>query len=179
MPTPTRPTVRHSVLLPAALALVGALVGGSAAGRAPAGSPGVPSSAPGGAKGTLVTEVSRACWYVFQAKNGDYWFGSDGQGGYRWDAKTLVNYTTADGVSGNSIRGIQGDKAGNVWLSPTGGGIWQYDGESTTRYPVNDTQVFRIFKDTAGVMWLGTPTAGPYRFNGKAFEQFRPILNRK
>ncbi|MGE3173775.1 MAG: two-component regulator propeller domain-containing protein [Planctomycetota bacterium] len=324
--------------------------------------------------------MSRACWHVFQAKNGDRWFGSDGQGVYRWDGKTLIHYTTEDGLSGNRIRGIQGDQAGNVyfttfdgicrfdgrafhtlpvvagegagdgwrlhpedlwfhwftgmpsapqapdaapiegpyrfdgttlyhlrlpksdldtgatnrrwspyevydiyrdrrghvwigtgefgvcrydgrsfgwlyerhltiapnggsfgirsviedadgafwicntgfrfrvqpenrdgkivytreagidpqlsrgeeiyfqgaeadakgelWLSPYGGGIWHCDGKSLTNYPVKDegedTHVFRIFKDNAGVMWLGTPTAGPYRFDGEAFEPFRP-----
>lgn len=380
MRTPTRPTVRRLVLLSAALPLVGALLGAPAIGQAPAGSLGPSAAEPAAAMGTVVTEVSRACRYVFQAKNGDYWFGSDGQGVYRWDGKALVNYTTADGLSGNSIRGIQGDKAGNVyfttfggickfdgrvfstlpvaagegagdgwrlqpddlwfqwftgmptaahapgtaavegpyrfdgttlyhlrlpksdleadapnprwspyevysiyrdgrghvwigtgnfgvcrydgrsfgwlyeqhltttpgggsigirsviedkdgafwvsntkfrfrvrpepldgklvyareagidpqltggeevyfqgaeadaqgnlWLSPYGGGIWRYDGKSMRNYPVKDagkdTQVFRIFKDNAGLMWLGTPTAGPYRFNGEAFEPFRP-----
>ncbi|MBK8098465.1 MAG: hypothetical protein IPK26_15255 [Planctomycetes bacterium] len=50
-----------------------------------------------------------------------------------------------------------------------------------TNYPVKDrlgdgkdTQVYCIFKDNAGGMWLGTPTAGPFRFTGEAFEQFRP-----
>lgn len=380
MHTPTHPTVRRLVLLPAALGPFGALFGGPAAGQAPAGSSLAQAATAGEAKGTVVTAVSRACWFVFQAKNGDYWFGTDGQGVYRWDGKALVNYTTADGLSGNSIRGIQGDKAGNVyfttfggicrfdgrvfrtlpvaagegagdgwrqhpddlwfqwftgmptaphapdtapvagpyrfdgttlyhlrlpksdleagaptprwspyevysiyrdsrghvwigtgnfgvcrydgrsfgwlyeqhltmvdnggsfgirsviedrsgafwicntkfrfrvepenmdgkvvytrepgidpkrtggeeiyfqgaeadakgdlWLSPYGGGIWRYDGESMTKYPVKDegkdTQVFRIFKDNAGVMWLGTPTAGPYRFRGDGFEPFRP-----
>jgi ligand-binding sensor domain-containing protein len=71
------------------------------------------------------------------------------------------------------FQGAEADAKGDLWLSPYGGGIWQSDGKSMTNYPVK-TQVFRIFKDNAGVMWLGTPTAGPYRFNGKAFEQFRP-----
>ena len=156
MRTPTRPTVRRFVQLPAALGLACASLGGAAAGQAPAGSHGVPAAAPGAAKGAVVTEVSRACWYVFQAKNGDYWFGSDGQGVYRWDGKTLVNYTTADGLSGNSIRGIQGDKAGNVFFT-TFDGICKFDGRVFRTLPVEETPAdggWRLHPDDLWFQWF-------------------------
>ena len=31
-------------------------------------------------KGEIVSELDKAIWHVFQAKNGDYWFGSDDRG---------------------------------------------------------------------------------------------------
>jgi ligand-binding sensor domain-containing protein len=34
--------------------------------------------------------------------------------------------------------------------------------------------LFSIYEDRAGVLWLGSTNAGVYRFNGKAFERFRP-----
>lgn len=162
----------------AALFVVGASLGGvSAAAQTPT-QPGVPTSpavAPSAAVGTVVTEVSRACWYVFQAKNGDYWFGSDGQGVYRWagDGKPLVNYTTADGLSSNSIRGIQGDKAGNVYFT-TFGGISRFDGRAFRTLPVAETPQdggWRLHPDDLWFQWFGgmpgaPDTEGPYRYDG-------------
>jgi hypothetical protein len=76
------------------------------------------------------------------------------------------------------------DAAGNLWLSPYGGGVWRYDGKGVTSYPVKDklgdgkdTQMFCLFKDNAGGLWLGTPIAEPYRFNSEAFEQFKSKLS--
>ena len=66
--------------------------------------------------------------YVFQAKNNDYWFGSDDRGVYRYDGKTIVNFTTKDGLVGNRIRGIQEDKSGNIYFT-TYEGISKFDGQ--------------------------------------------------
>lgn len=47
-----------------------------------------------------------------------------------------------------------------------------------THYPVKDgskdVTLFSIYKDKRGDLWLGTHAAGVYKFNGKAFEKFRP-----
>jgi len=57
-------------------------------------------------------------------------------------------------------------------------GVWRYDGDKVTRYPVTDgareISLFSIYKDNRGELWLGTHEAGAYKFNGKAFEKFRP-----
>ena len=45
--------------------------------------------------------------------------------------------------------------------------IGQKDGDK-------DITLFSISKDNQGVLWLGTHTAGPYKFNGKSFEKFKP-----
>ncbi|MCA8952794.1 MAG: hypothetical protein KDE27_25005 [Planctomycetes bacterium] len=164
-------------MLPAALGVVGALLGGPATGQAP----------PGAAEGTVVTDMSRACWHVFQAKNGDYWFGSDGQGVYRWDGKTLVNYTTTDGLSGNRIRGIQGDKAGNVYFT-TFGGICRFDGRVFRTLPVTLDEGagggWRLDPDDLWFPWFtemptapstpdSAPVQGPYRFDGTTLYHLR------
>ena len=36
---------------------------------------------------------------------------------YRYDGKTLVNFTTKDGLDNNRIGGIQEDKAGNIYFT--------------------------------------------------------------
>src|SRR5438045_3937435 len=83
------------------------------------------------AKGEVVSELGRNAMYVFHAKTGDYWFGSNDRGVYRYDGKTLVNFTTKDGLVSNQIRGVQEDKAGNIYFT-TYEGISRFDGRAFT-----------------------------------------------
>lgn len=125
------------------------------------------------ALGSEVKEVSRACWYVHQAPNGDLWFGSDGEGVYRHDGKKLFRYTTADGLCANSVRGVQSDKHGNVYFT-TFAGISRFDGSTFRTLPVAPTPAdggWRLAPDDLWFPWFkgmpGAPdTEGPYRFDG-------------
>src|SRR6266576_5715511 len=83
------------------------------------------------AKGEIVPELGKSVMYVFQAKNNDYWFGSNDRGVYRYDGKTLVNFTTKVGLVSNRIRGIQEDKSGNIYFT-TYEGISKFDGQAFT-----------------------------------------------
>ena len=84
------------------------------------------------AKGEIVSELGKSVMYVFQAKNNDYWFGSNDRGVYRYDGKTLVNFTTKDGLVSNRIRGIQEDRSGNIYFT-TYEGISKFDGRPSRR----------------------------------------------
>ncbi|VTR94154.1 Uncharacterized protein OS=Phaeodactylibacter xiamenensis GN=IX84_27095 PE=4 SV=1: Reg_prop [Gemmata massiliana] len=84
-----------------------------------------------GAKGEVVTELGKSVMYVMQAKNDTYWFGSNDRGAYRYDGKSLVNFTTKDGLVSNQIRGVQEDKSGNVYFA-TYEGISRFDGRAFT-----------------------------------------------
>jgi streptogramin lyase len=125
------------------------------------------------ALGTEVEQVSASCWYVFQAQNGDRWFGSDGDGVYRFDGTRIVRYTTEDGLSADSVRGIQGDAVGNVYFT-TPRGICRFDGHTFTTLPVAPTPPdggWRLAPDDLWFQWFrgmpGAPdTEGPYRFDG-------------
>ena len=55
------------------------------------------------ARGEIVSELGESAIYVFQAKNRDYWFGSNDRGLYRYDGKVIVNFTTKDGLCSNRI----------------------------------------------------------------------------
>ena len=48
------------------------------------------------AQGDTVNKLGDHLWYVFQDKKNNYWFGSNGEGVYRYDGKTIVNFTTKD-----------------------------------------------------------------------------------
>jgi ligand-binding sensor domain-containing protein len=76
-------------------------------------------------------QLSKHLWYVFQDTRSNYWFSSNGEGVYRFDGKTIVNFTTKDGLANDTIRQIQEDKFGNIFIS-TFGGINKFDGKIFT-----------------------------------------------
>lgn len=127
------------------------------------------------AKGEIVTELDKAIWHVFQAKNNDYWFGSHERGAYRYDGKTLVNFTMKDGLCDNNLGlgGIQEDKAGNIYFN-TAKGISRFDGTSFATLGVtrsdSATGEWKLQPDD---LWFqGAQDAGAlYRYDGKLLHQ--------
>lgn len=79
------------------------------------------------AGGITVSKLDTTILVVFQATDGVYWFGSDGQGVYRFDGNAIVQFTTAHGLKGNRIRGIQEDRGGNILVNSEGG-LSRFDG---------------------------------------------------
>ena len=84
----------------------------------------------------LVSELDQAIFYVFQARDNTYWFGSNDRGVYRYNGKTLVNFTMKDGLVSHRIRGIQEDRSGNIYFT-TYEGISKFDGQAFTTLSVS------------------------------------------
>lgn len=127
--------------------------------------------------GDTVSEISKGIWYVFQDAKLNYWFGSDTSGVYRFDGKTIVQFTTKHGLSSNRIRGIQEDKYGNMYFT-TLEGINKFDGQNFTTLqaelsgsPENNWQ---LQHDDLWFHTLGkNGEKGPYRYDGKHLYQLQ------
>lgn len=137
----------------------------------PAQQPGSASNGPKAtaAKGETVPELDKAIFFIFQAKDNTYWFGSNERGVYRYDGRTLVNLTTQDGLVSNQIRGIQEDKAGNVYFA-TYEGISKFDGRSFTTLSVSASSPAAEWKMEPDDLWfVGAQDTGVvYRYDGKS-----------
>lgn len=120
------------------------------------------------AKGETVTELDKAIFYVFQAKDDTYWFGSNEQGVYRYDGKTLTRFSTKDGLVSNRIRGIQEDKSGNLYFT-TYEGISRFDGRSFTTLSVWAGSSPTDWKKQPDDLWFvgAQDTGAVYRYDGK------------
>jgi ligand-binding sensor domain-containing protein len=119
----------------------------------------------------VVNKLGNHLWYVFQDHSNNYWFGSNGEGVFRYDGKTIVNFTTKDGLSNDSIRQIQEDKFGNLFFA-TLSDINKFDGKQfTTLQPIKS----KDWKLEPNDLWfniLGKKGEnGPYRFDGKNLYQ--------
>lgn len=78
--------------------------------------------------GTIVSEVDNNIWAIYQDQKQNYWFGSNGRGLYRYDGKKIRRFTEKDGLIDNTIRGIQEDSFGNIFIE-TPKGVSKYDGK--------------------------------------------------
>lgn len=68
------------------------------------------------AKGDTVKELGSSIMFVYQDKKNIYWFGSWETGVYRYDGKTIINYTTKHGLPNNRVDEIKEDKSGNIYF---------------------------------------------------------------
>ncbi len=124
------------------------------------------------AKGAVVSELGTSAMYVFQAKNSDYWFGSNDRGVYRYDGKVIVNFATKDGLCSDRIRGIQEDESGNIYFT-TYEGISKFDGKSFTTLSVSTSSSPTDWKKQANDLWfIGPPDAGVvFRYDGNSLHR--------
>ena len=116
--------------------------------------------------GKSVNELGKHLWYIFQDTKNNYWFSSNGEGVFRIDGKKITHFTTKDGLANDTIRQIQEDQFGNVFIS-TFGGISKFDGKTfTTLQPINSKE----WKSEPNDLWfyiLGKKNEGVYRYDGK------------
>ncbi|QDV10065.1 Two component regulator propeller [Planctomycetes bacterium Poly30] len=147
--------------------------------------------------GEAVSELDHRIWIVFQAEDSSYWFGSDGEGVYRYDGKTLVQFTTEQGLTSNRIRGIQEDRSGSLYVCTEPGGVSRFNGrefsELTALEPAEsewklgpDDLCFPAGQDSGGVYrWDGTslhrltfpPTAAGDAYNAANPRSKSPNIN--
>lgn len=119
-----------------------------------------------------------------QDKAGNLWFGTTGDGVYRYDGKAFTNFTKKDGLSSNTVWSIFEDNAGNIWFGTSAGLCRYIPSETVTSISISvanvsnsdprnspDNAVWSILQDRNGVIWFGTDE-GIYRFNGKTFSRF-------
>jgi ligand-binding sensor domain-containing protein len=117
--------------------------------------------------GDTVSELDKTIWIIFQDKNDHYWFGSDGEGVYRYDGKTILHFTTKDGLLNNRIRGIQEDNFGNIFITSLDG-INKFDGQKFTALPIVESNEWKLNPNDLWFSALGkTGEGGPYRYDGK------------
>jgi ligand-binding sensor domain-containing protein len=119
---------------------------------------------------------------IFQDKNDNYWFGTNGAGVYRYDGKKLIQFTVKEGLSNNQVQSIQEDKSGNIWFGTGVFGVSKFDGQTFTTY-TNKENLQLIngsdneWKIEQNDLWFYAGD-GAYRFNGNSLV-FLPLSKSK
>jgi hypothetical protein len=84
----------------------------------------------------LQGQVSQYIRRMFQDKNGNLWFGTNGDGVCRYDGKSFTNYTEKEGLTNKYVQSILEDRNVSpgevgVWFGASGG-LFRFDGKSFT-----------------------------------------------
>lgn len=118
-----------------------------------------------------------------QDKAGNIWFGTTGDGLYKYNGKYFTQYTTDSGLNHNTINHILEDRKGNLWIG-TEAGLLKYNGstfeEITIPLPKNTPpnkyhfthDVFSMIQDRSGKLWFAT-IDGVFVYDGKHFKPFK------
>ncbi|MEZ5147300.1 MAG: two-component regulator propeller domain-containing protein [Bacteroidales bacterium] len=128
--------------------------------------------------GDTVTETGNNIMVIYQDKKHVYWFGSWETGVYRYDGKTLINYTTKHGLPNNRIDEIKEDGSGNIYftgchpystitrfdghtfttLSPVSGNDWKLDSTDIWfKHAYRNEKVYRYDSTTLYELQLPKP----------------------
>lgn len=130
--------------------------------------------APEGASLGAAPQISGYVREVFQDRDGDFWFGTNGDGVCRYDGESLTYFSVEQGFGGVAVRGIVQDEEGDIWFA-TDSGVSRYRSGAFTNYTVadglSDNSVWSIMLDRRGAIWAGTHD-GVCRFDGRAFVPF-------
>lgn len=135
----------------------------------------------------ITSEMTSSPFFsILEDKKGNFWFGSIGSGVYHYDGKSLQNFTTTHGLSGNQVTNIYEDKTGNIWFV-TENGLSSYNpsaslesnGISFKNYKINEglltnqddidgNAINAIVEDKSGKFWFGTRGRASI-YDGKTF----------
>lgn len=120
--------------------------------------------------------IDGQCLSFFEDRSGYMWIGTGSRAFHRLNKKTgkmkyySQDHLDPDSLSSHSVRHIQEDSIGNLWLATYGGGLCHFDLEREifTAYTIEDglpgNTIHRIEIDNDGNLWLST-NKGICRFN--------------
>lgn len=127
--------------------------------------------------------------YSIEDTDGNLWFGSIGEGLYKFDGRVFVHFGIEQGLNSNFIYSILQDKLGNIWVG-TNKGLNRFEGNKFVSIPIvlsnanssyfknskntstpSENTVWSMMQDSYGTIWLGTDDA-VYCYDGKVFSRF-------
>jgi len=117
---------------------------------------------------------------IIEDKKGNLWFGTTGEGVYKFDGKKTIQYTSNNGFRSNKTYCLFEDRKEKIWVG-TADGLYALN-ENTGAFeevritnPTNSLHnrfaVFSILEDTNGILWFAT-VEGVFVYDGNSFELF-------
>ena len=70
---------------------------------------------------------------IAESSTGNIWFGDRDTGAWKYDGKTMTNYTKKDGLTSNFVQVIYRDNNDKLWFGLSDGSLYQFNGKSFER----------------------------------------------
>lgn len=127
---------------------------------------------------------------ILEDANGAIWFARDGYGISKYSEGTFTHLTKKDGLNANTAQALVEDAEGNIWIGTRvgerdqadadqrsgQGGLNKYNGQEVVHFPalagLHKSDVYALYKDRAGHIWISTTGHGVYRYDGTAFKHY-------
>ena len=106
---------------------------------------------------------------VYEDNKGYIWTGGWPTGAIRYNGHSFTVFTKKEGLVHNDINQIMEDINHNLWFA-TRGGVSKFDGLYFTNYDLGE--VYTMFEDSKGNIWLVSEQLGLLCYNGNAFIKF-------
>ena len=128
---------------------------------------------------------------IMKDRNGQIWISRSGYGVCKYDGVNITQLTKKDGLPSDCVQRIMEDRQGNIWFGcrvperdhPESGkrmgdgGLAMFDGKKMIQFPDNEglhhNDVYTVFEDKTGDIWIGATGLGAYRYDGKKFSLYK------
>ena len=119
--------------------------------------------------------------YLYEDPEGIIWIGTWNKGLFKYDGKTFTQFTTKNGLPGNSIWSIFMDEERNLWVGTFDAGLVKLSQEKFIQldqdYGLANDAVNSIFKDSRNNLWIATEAGISVLDTNKQIVNFREIEN--
>jgi ligand-binding sensor domain-containing protein len=131
-------------------------------------------------KANTTADMDQNIRSIFQDKDDNYWFGTNGAGVFRYDGISLIQFTEKEGLFNNQILSIQEDKEGNIWFGTGLFGVSRFDGKTFTTFTnkeivSSDKGTVNEWKKEPDDLWFYAG-GGVYRYDGTSLA-YLPLGN--
>lgn len=118
--------------------------------------------------------TSKSINVIFTDREGNLWFGTEGDGLYKFTGELFFNLNEKNGLKGAPVTSVIEDDLGNIWITSFGEGIDVYNGDSIYNYsyhPLPTGYITSSSKDPAGDLWFGS-REGIIKYDENGFTPF-------
>ncbi len=129
------------------------------------------SSVPESAIGDVVDNLGDNLMLIHQDNSKRWWFGTWGDGLYRYDGNITVHFTTKHGLSHDRVDQILEDPTGNLYFA-TPSGVSRFDGKQFTTLPQSSSSEWKLMP---GDLWFKNSRYADhvYRYDGQTLHSLQ------